>query len=97
MSSNTAKYGSFAVLVVIVVSLLLFSWLTVEVNFPAFEFVPGLLPRPLIPAEPFNDIGARVSRFLWEHRALDLTGQAFVIVAAIICCLALLKPEEGEI
>ena len=96
MSNNTAKYGSLVVMLVIIVTLLLFSWLTIEVSFPAFEFAPDLLRRQLVPREPFNDIAVHVSRFLWEHRALDLTGQAFVIVAAIICCMALLKPEEGE-
>ena len=96
MSNNLTRYGSYAALLAIVVMLLLFSWLTVEVSFPAFEFASDLLPRQLIPTEPFNEIAVRVSRFLWENRALDLTGQAFVIVAAIICCMALLKPEEGE-
>lgn len=95
MSNNLSRYGSYAALLVIVVMLLLFSWLTVEVSFPTFEFASTLLPRQLIPAEPFNEIAERVSSFLWENRALDLTGQAFVIVAAIICCMALLKPEEA--
>jgi len=45
--------------------------------------------------EPFDDIAGKVSRFLWENRALDLTIQAFVIVVAVVCCLALLKPEAG--
>ncbi|RLI09853.1 hypothetical protein DRO42_03130 [Candidatus Bathyarchaeota archaeon] len=96
MSKNLARYGSFAALVVIVFTLLIFSWLAIEVSFPAFEATSGLLSTRLIPLEPFNGIAARVSRFLWEHRALDLTGQAFVIVAAIVCCLALLKSEEAE-
>ena len=92
--SNTARHGSFGALLVIIVTLFLFSWLTIEVSYPAFEFASDLLPRQLIPAEPFNEIAGRVSRFLWENRALDLTGQAFIIVATIICCMALLKPEE---
>jgi len=96
LSNNLTRYGSYAALLVIVVMLLLFSWFTVEVSFPTFEFASELLRRQLIPTEPFNDIAVRVSRFLWENRALDLTGQAFVIVAAIICCMALLKPEEAE-
>ncbi|MFQ6052846.1 MAG: hypothetical protein ACE5OO_01270 [Candidatus Bathyarchaeia archaeon] len=95
MSSNATKYGSMVAFLVIVVALLLFSWLTVEVSFPSFEFASGLVRRQLIPVEPFNEIAGRVSRFLWEHRALDLIGQAFVIVAAVVCCLALLKPEEA--
>ncbi len=95
MSGNGSSYRSYAVFMVIV-ALIIFSWLIFEVNFPAFEAASSLLPRRLIPLEPFNGIAVRVSRFLWEHRALDLTGQAFVIVAAIVCCLALLKSEEAE-
>lgn len=95
MSNRVSKYGSIAALMAILVTLLLFSWLTIEVSFPTLQFARGLFPRQLIPAKPFNGIATRVSRFLWEHRALDLTGQAFVIVAAVICCLALLKPEEA--
>lgn len=95
MSKNLTRYGSIAAFVVIVVTMLLFSWLTIEVSFPTLEYSLRLFPRQIIPAEPFNEIAGRVSRFLWEHRALDLTGQAFVIVAAVICCLALLKPEEA--
>jgi len=95
MSNNEIKYRSYALLVVIV-ALFIFSWLIFEVNFPVFEAASSMLSTRLIPLEPFNGIAVRVSRFLWEHRALDLTGQAFVIVAAVICCLALLKPEEAE-
>ncbi len=93
MSNGTARYGAYAAAFAIAVSLLLFSWLTIEVDFPAFQY-SGAIRRQLVPAEPYTGIAALVSRFLWEHRALDLTGQAFVIVAAVICCLALLKPEE---
>jgi len=95
MSDNLSRYGSYAAFLVLVVMLLLFSWFTTEVSFPAFEFASDQLPRHLIPAEPFDEIAERVSRFLWENRAQDLTGQAFVIVAAILCCMALLKPEEA--
>lgn len=96
MSDRTTRHGSTLALIVIVVALLMFSWLTVEVSYPTFEFVSSRLLRNLVPLEPFDGIAAQVSHFLWDHRALDLTGQAFVIVAAVICCLALLKPEEGE-
>ena len=93
MSGRMARYAAYAAAFAIVISLMLFSWLTIEVDFPAFQY-SGAIRRQLVPAEPYNGIAALVSRFLWEHRALDLTGQAFVIVAAVICCLALLKPEE---
>jgi len=95
MSGRMARYGAVAAAFAIGVSLLMFSWLTLEVDFPAFEY--SSVRRQLIPEEPYDNIAALVSRFLWEHRALDLTGQAFVIVAAVICCLAMLKSgEEGS-
>ena len=65
MSRNTSKNGTFGAVIVIVLSLLLFSWLTIEVSYPTFEFLSDLLPRRLIPLESFNEIALLVSRFLW--------------------------------
>jgi hypothetical protein len=105
MSGKTAIYGTVAALFAIVSLLLVFSWLTLEVDFPAFEYVSGGLARRMVsgglarrmvPAEPYADIAGSVARFLWEYRAIDLNSQAFVIVAAVICCLAMLKREEVE-
>jgi hypothetical protein len=96
VSGKTARYGTVAALFAIVSLLLVFSWLTLEVDFPAFEYVSGGLARQMVPAEPYTDIAGSVARFLWEYRALDLNSQAFVIVAAVICCLAMLKREEVE-
>jgi len=93
MSDKMTRYGTAVTAFVIVLSLLLFSW---HVEFPVFAY-RGDLDWQLTPAERFNDLGASVSRFLWDHRALDLTAQAFVLVAAVTCCLALLKPDaEGS-
>ena len=94
MSGKTARYGTVAALFAIVSLLLVFSWLTLEVDFPAFEYVSEGLVRRIVPAEPFTDIAGSAARFLWDYRALDLNSQAFVIVAAVICCLAMLKSEE---
>jgi hypothetical protein len=94
MSGRMAKYGTATAVLAIIVSLFVFSWLALEVDFPTFEYTSDELTRQLVPSKPYDSIAALASRFLWEHRALDLTGQAFVIVAAVICCLALLKPEE---
>jgi len=96
VSGKTARYGTVAALFAIVSLLLIFSWLTLEVDFPAFEYVSGGLVRRMVPAEPYTGIADSVARFLWEYRALDLNSQAFVIVAAVICCLAMLKSEEVE-
>ncbi len=95
MSNRMARYGASVAIFAIAMSLLLFSWLTLEVGFPTFQYSGGV-QRQLVPAEPYNGIAPQASRYLWEHRALDLTGQAFVIVAAVVCCLALLKQGEGS-
>jgi hypothetical protein len=94
--SKMARYGNVAAAFTIVLALLVFSWLSVGVDFPVFEFVPETLRRQLVPVEPYDDIASLSSRFLWDNRALDLTGQAFVIVASVVCCLALLKLGEGR-
>jgi hypothetical protein len=94
MTDRMTKYGTIVTSFMMVLALLVFSWLTVEIEFPTFEY-RGYGDWQLIPSEPYYDIASYVSRFLWENRALDLTAQAFVIVAAVTCCLALLK-TEGE-
>ena len=96
MSGKTARYGAVAAIFAIVSLLLFFSWLTLEVDFPAFEYVSSGIVRRMIPAQPYTGIAGSVARFLWEYRAIDLNSQAFVIVAAVICCLAMLKMEEVE-
>jgi hypothetical protein len=93
--SKMFRYGNVAAAFTIVLALLVFSWLSVGSDFPVFEFTSDSPRRQLVPVEPFDDIAGLVSRFLWDNRALDLIGQAFVIVASVVCCLALLKLGEG--
>lgn len=92
--SRMESYGNAASAIVIITLLLVFSWLFALVSFPAFEYQDDSLDRELVPMSEFDDIANHAARFLWDHRALDLTGQAFVIVAAVVCCLALLKQTE---
>ena len=94
--SKMDRYGNVAAAFTIVIALMVFSWLSVGADFPVFEFTSDTLKRQLVPVEPYDDIASLVSRFLWDNRALDLTGQAFVIVASVVCCLALLKLGEGK-
>ena len=93
--SNLERYQkTIVILTVVLIAFfvsLYYQWLT----FPTFQYAPFSIGRQLVPSEPYYDIAGHASRFMWENRALDLTGQAFVISAAVICCLALLKPEEG--
>lgn len=92
--SKMFRYGNVAAAFTIVFAMLMFSWLSVGSDFPVFEFTSDTLNRQLVPVEPYDDIASLASRFLWDNRALDLTGQAFVIVASVVCCLALLKLGE---
>lgn len=92
--SKMFRYGNVAAAFTIVFAMLMFSWLSVGADFPVFEFTSDTLNRQLVPVEPYDDIASLASRFLWDNRALDLTGQAFVIVASVVCCLALLKLGE---
>jgi len=92
--SKMFRYGNVAAAFTIVFAMLMFSWLSVGADFPVFEFTSDTLDRQLVPVEPYDDIASLASRFLWDNRALDLTGQAFVIVASVVCCLALLKLGE---
>lgn len=92
--SKMFRYGNVAAAFTIVFAMLMFSWLSVGADFPIFEFTSDTLNRQLVPVEPYDDIASLASRFLWDNRALDLTGQAFVIVASVVCCLALLKLGE---
>jgi hypothetical protein len=93
--SKMFRYGNVAAAFTIVLALLVFSWLSVGADFPVFEYTSDTLRRQLVPVEPYDDIASLASRFLWDNRALDLIGQAFVIVASVVCCLALLKLGEG--
>jgi hypothetical protein len=94
MSSFIERYWISITAVVIVAGIFVFSIWYQGIAFPTFEYASGSYGGTLIPLDPYNEISGMASRFLWENRALDLTGQAFVIVAAVICCLAMIKPEE---
>ena len=95
MSDLWDKYGLTISVIILVVGAFVALMGNDTLSFPAFEHRAS--DASLVPAEPFGDIAEHASRFLWEYRALDLTVQAFVITAAVICCLALLKPEEVEL
>jgi hypothetical protein len=87
------RMNSFSFILVLC-ALMIFSWFIFDVDFPVFEY-SGIQDRQLLPVDPFNDIAGGASRFLWESRSLDIAGQSFVIVAAVICCLAMLKRGDA--
>jgi len=94
--NGTAKAAAAAALLSVLCVLLLFSWLALEEAFPAFHFAPARFLDQLLPLGTLGGIAEGVSRFLWERRGLDLLMQAFVIIATVVCCMAMLKPGRGE-
>jgi NADH-quinone oxidoreductase subunit J len=60
--------------------------------FQTFAFAP--LPPLFAPASP-SVVMQQVSQFLWGYRGLDLIAQAFVLFAAALGCIALLRPGSG--
>ena len=94
MSSLWNKYGMTIAVIIVVTGAFVIFMGSDALSFPAFEHRAS--DASLVPAEPYVEIAEHSSRFLWENRALDLTIQAFVITAAVICCLALIKPAEVE-
>lgn len=79
-------------LMVAVLAILVFSKLTVEHEFPTFEFAGP--PIELV-EDDIAVIGAEVSRFLWENRVIDMIAQAFILFVAAVCCMVILR-TEGE-
>lgn len=94
MSDLWDKYGLTIAVIIIVIGGFVTFMGNDALSFPAFEYRAS--DASLVPAEPYGEIADHASRFLWEHRALDLIAQAFVITTAVICCLALIKPAEVE-
>lgn len=90
--NGTAKAAAAAALFSVLCILLLFSWLGLDVGFPLFQFAPPRFLEQLLGVGALGEIAEGVSKFLWEHRGLDLLIQAFVIVATVVCCMAMLKP-----
>lgn len=94
--SNSFTFGTIISILVALGLLVTFGYVATQVDPPAFEYADPTIERELIPLSEFNKITDGSASFLWEYRILDLTGQAFVIVAAVICCLALIKQTESK-
>jgi NADH-quinone oxidoreductase subunit J len=68
--------------------------LTRDIGFPFLQYASSALESLSISVDSYDTITTAVSRFLWENRSLDLISQSFVVLAAIICCIAMLKIER---
>jgi hypothetical protein len=80
-------------LVAVFFVILAFYVVIVGYGFPAFERAT--------PAEELIEVGSAdegpaLSRFLWNHRSIDLIGQAFVLFAAATCCVVMLRSPRKE-
>ncbi|MCD6480129.1 NADH-quinone oxidoreductase subunit J [Candidatus Bathyarchaeota archaeon] len=78
----------------ILLSAVLLLSLSLNFPFPIWEYT-SLKPSWLISLTSFKEISRGICRLIWGKRGLDVLGQAFVILAAILCCLAMLK-SGGE-
>ncbi len=47
-----------------------------------------------LPVSQGVDLGAGMSRFMWDYRGLDLMAQTLVLFATAIACLAMLREES---
>jgi NADH-quinone oxidoreductase subunit J len=79
------------VLSIISVEILVGIVLTRDINFPFQQYASTALETLSIVPTTYDDITTAVSQFLWQYRGLDLISQSFVVLAAVICCIAMLK------
>ena len=84
------------VLSLVSVSVLAGIVLTREIIFPFQEYASSALETLAITPVTYDDITTAVSQFLWQNRGLDLVSQSFVVLAAVICCIAMLKVRRND-
>ena len=82
------------ILVFLAFGVLVGSTLLFNITFPYMEYSINNVEEYSLPENSYDDITTGVSRFLWDYRSLDLVSQSFVVLAAVICCLAMLKNER---
>ncbi len=82
------------ILSVVAVTILIGSWLTIDFGFPFNEYRSSDLVIIRTPIAAYDAITSAVSQLLWGFRSMDLISQSFVILAAVICCIAMLKNER---
>jgi len=92
LSNSRSLVNIGVALAIVAIYVFLFVY-PVNLGFPFYNYLSTPLRDQLIPVEPFDEIAAKTSFFLWGNKALDLIDQAFVLLAAVLCCLALLKNE----
>ena len=79
---------------VIAIEILIGSSFTFDYGFPLFEYRLSDLVVITTSTSSYEAITSAVSQLLWGFRSMDLISQSFVILAALICCIAMLKNER---
>ena len=74
------------------VMLCLLGLIIAQSPFPVFKYSPA--SNRLI--DVTQEVGPADSSFMWTNRTLDLSAQAFVIFAAAVGALAMLRIEDKE-
>ena len=95
MSEKYRLHISLVVIVIIFVTYFLFSYNSINLDFPFFKYASNSIGERFISSDPYDSISTLVSRFLWDNKSLELISQAFVLLAAVMCSIALLKREES--
>ena len=94
MSENYRVQMILAATIIVFTTFFLLSYNSVDLDFPFFKYGSNTINDRLIPSDPYDNISTLVSRFLWDNKSLELVSQAFVLLAAVMCSIALLKREE---
>lgn len=81
---------------VIAIEVLVTTALGLNIEFPYMKYASSALESISVSIESYDGITTAVSQFLWNARGMDLIIQAFVILAAVICTIAMLKMRKED-
>ena len=95
MSKHYKFYNNLSIIIITFAMLFFISYNSLDLGFPFFKYASNSINERLVPSEPFDNIAAAVSHFMWDNKSLDLISQAFVLLSAVICSIALMKQEEN--
>jgi len=81
---------------VIAVEILITAAIGLDIEFPYMEYASNALESISVSVGSYDGIVVAVSQFLWQARGMDLIIQSFVILAAVICTIAMLKMRRED-
>ena len=80
----------------IAVEVLIAAALGLRIEFPYMEYASSTSESISVSVGSYDGIVAAVSLFLWQARGMDLVIQSFVILAAVICTIAMPKMRRED-